>query len=737
MQNHNNRDSPFHNNRNRDTNNINNNIDSISSSGTTSYVDSNNNNINNDTNINRSSNNNIFNPISESRDTLMTDSHLSEPLPPTPTTPKRYNKNSNMISGSTSNNSLNNLTSNNITTNGLLSSPTTPRRNKKKITYGDRYIPNRTGLDLQAAFSLNSLDNQNGINSDILDINDMNNNSNNNNNNINSNIPNNHHSSTNASSNNYDNELDYLKEQEANRTFDAVLKSELFGDNIPSHLKSSRFNSQNNNGMNNNNVNNINNASNRSSNGGSNHHNSTGSTSYTSNMASSSTITSISTAGSGISNSSSITTSLSSLPQQLTPPSSSSYMHLAAGDNGGTGRGHTGSASGSTSSTSAINRNEELMRTPRQSSNLFTYQSPSKSKPYSSSLNVQNELYSLSPVRVDSQRLLLSPQKKPRSISKVPYRVLDAPDLADDFYLNLVDWGSQDILGVGLGSSVYLWDASNGSVNRLCDLGSNDSVTALSWIGAGTHLAVGTNSGLVEIWDATTGKCTRTMTGHSSRTSSLAWNQHILTSGSRDRTILHRDVREPAHYLSRLENHKQEVCGLKWNVEENKLASGGNDNKLYVWDGLNREPLYKFNEHSAAIKAIAWSPHQRGVLASGGGTADRTIKIWNTLTGLKISDTDTGSQVCNLAWSKNSNEIVSTHGYSRNQIVIWKFNTMQQIASLTGHTYRVLYLSMSPDGQTIVTGAGDETLRFWNVFEKSKDDNTSSSVLLDAFTQLR
>ena len=29
---------------------------------------------------------------------------------------------------------------------------------------------------------------------------------------------------------------------------------------------------------------------------------------------------------------------------------------------------------------------------------------------------------------------------------------------------------------------------------------------------------------------------------------------------------------------------------------------------------------------------------------------------------------------------------------------------------------RVLYLASSPDGQTIVTGAGDETLRFWNVF---------------------
>ena len=32
---------------------------------------------------------------------------------------------------------------------------------------------------------------------------------------------------------------------------------------------------------------------------------------------------------------------------------------------------------------------------------------------------------------------------------------------------------------------------------------------------------------------------------------------------------------------------------------------------------------------------------------------------------------------------------------------------MEKVATLTGHTYRVLYLVMSPDGSTIVTGAGD------------------------------
>ena len=47
---------------------------------------------------------------------------------------------------------------------------------------------------------------------------------------------------------------------------------------------------------------------------------------------------------------------------------------------------------------------------------------------------------------------------------------------------------------------------------------------------------------------------------------------------------------------------------------------------------------------------------------------------------------------------------------------------MEKISTLTGHTFRVLYLAMSPDGASIVTGAGDETLRFWNVFPKCKSN---------------
>ncbi|ODV90151.1 hypothetical protein CANCADRAFT_31198 [Tortispora caseinolytica NRRL Y-17796] len=347
--------------------------------------------------------------------------------------------------------------------------------------------------------------------------------------------------------------------------------------------------------------------------------------------------------------------------------------------------------------------------------------------------------FSTSPVRIDTQKLLTSPKKEARHISPFPSRVLDAPELADDFYLNNVDWSSSNILAVGLGSCVYLWIGSSAQVLKLCDFSSvQDTVTSVSWIDSGDHIAVGTFKGTVQIWDAEKAKRIRVMSGHTARACSLAWNRHILSSGSRDRSVLHRDVRAPEHFIRRLSGHKQEVCGLKWNTTENLLASGSNDNKLFIWDALNDEaPMHRFTQHTAAVKALAWSPHQRSLLASGGGSADRTIRFWNTSTGALCNTIDTGSQVCNLMWSKNSNELVSTHGFSQNQIAIWKYPSMRQVTALYGHTYRVLFLSMSPDGQTIVTGAGDETLRFWQVFKKSKSAQTSLSRLDSQLLQIR
>ncbi|KAF6306243.1 fizzy and cell division cycle 20 related 1 [Rhinolophus ferrumequinum] len=276
------------------------------------------------------------------------------------------------------------------------------------------------------------------------------------------------------------------------------------------------------------------------------------------------------------------------------------------------------------------------------------------------------------------------------------------------------------------------------TVTRLCDLSvEGDSVTSVGWSERGNLVAVGTHKGFVQIWDAAAGKKLSMLEGHTARVGALAWNADQLSSGSRDRMILQRDIRTPPLQSERrLQGHRQEVCGLKWSTDHQLLASGGNDNKLLVWNHSSLSPVQQYTEHLAAVKAIAWSPHQHGLLASGGGTADRCIRFWNTLTGQPLQCIDTGSQVCNLAWSKHANELVSTHGYSQNQILVWKYPSLTQVAKLTGHSYRVLYLAMSPDGEAIVTGAGDETLRFWNVFSKTRSTKESVSVL-NLFTRIR
>ena len=87
-----------------------------------------------------------------------------------------------------------------------------------------------------------------------------------------------------------------------------------------------------------------------------------------------------------------------------------------------------------------------------------------------------------------------------------------------------------------------------------------------------------------------------------------------------------------------------------------------------------------------ACLAAACTPQ----LTLGKCTAHQTLltpcsrrRFWNTVNGTALNCIDTGSQVCNLVWSKNVNEIVSTHGYSQNQVVVWKYPSLTKMASVT------------------------------------------------------
>lgn len=332
----------------------------------------------------------------------------------------------------------------------------------------------------------------------------------------------------------------------------------------------------------------------------------------------------------------------------------------------------------------------------------------------------------------------MSAKSSTRYIPQAPDRILDAPEIIDDYYLNLIDWSPNNILAVALGSSVYLWNASTGNIEQLLELEGSDYICSLNWVQEGYLLAVGTSLGPVQLWDTSQTKRLRVMEGHSTRVGSLSWNQYILSSGSRSGQIIHHDVRQRDHIVATLAGHSQEVCGLKWSTDGRYLASGGNDNMLNIWSAVpgqvhsQPQPLYTLSLHQAAVKALAWCPWQPSILASGGGTADRHIRFWNCNTGVCLNSIDTKSQVCALLWSTNYKELVSGHGYANNQLIIWKYPSLTKTAELTGHTARVLHLAMSPDGSTVLSAGADETLRLWKCFvpdpTKKKEPVESKAV---------
>lgn len=135
------------------------------------------------------------------------------------------------------------------------------------------------------------------------------------------------------------------------------------------------------------------------------------------------------------------------------------------------------------------------------------------------------------------------------------------------------------------------------------------------------------------------------------------------------------DVRS-REVISKWQPHKQQVCGVKWSFDGNMVASGGNDNIVSIYDMRATKVLHRFNEHTAAVKALAWSPHQNYILSTGGGSTDKCIRVWNLYEGKCTKKIETGSQVCNMMYSINSNELVSTHGYSMNAINVWEGKNM-------------------------------------------------------------
>lgn len=363
--------------------------------------------------------------------------------------------------------------------------------------------------------------------------------------------------------------------------------------------------------------------------------------------------------------------------------------------------------------------------------NLFT----SKTKV----MNNANKLKTLRPAAASARA---------KKIPTAPERVLDAPGLIDDFYLNLLAWSLTNLLAIGLEDTVYVWNASTGSVGLLCELPDKMLVTSLKWSEDGSYISIGRDDGLTEIWDIETNTKLRTLNcdNHQTRIASQAWYLHILTSGSKIGSIYQSDVRVSNHLVNKLENtHLAEICGIEYKSDGQQFATGGNDNLVCLWDikkthnNDTSAPLFVKTNHKAAVKALSWCPYQPNLLATGGGTSDKTINFWNTATGARTNTIETGSQISSLNWGYANGigmEIVATHGYPTNNISLFNYPTLQKTGEIiAAHDSRILNGCLSPDGLTLATVAGDENLKFWSLFDLYKHSREGDRIDGDEGTE--
>ncbi|MCJ1400860.1 hypothetical protein MMC11_004069 [Xylographa trunciseda] len=123
--------------------------------------------------------------------------------------------------------------------------------------------------------------------------------------------------------------------------------------------------------------------------------------------------------------------------------------------------------------------------------------------------------------------------------------------------------------------------------------------------------------------------------------------------------------------------------------------------------------------HSAAVKAIAFCPWQRGLVATGGGSNDRAIHFFHAHSGACLATITVQAQVTSLIWSTTRREIAATFGYAQPEhpyrIAVFSWPDCRQVVAIPWiGEIRALYAIPYPGGPNETTRQRTEGGRWWS-----------------------
>lgn len=153
---------------------------------------------------------------------------------------------------------------------------------------------------------------------------------------------------------------------------------------------------------------------------------------------------------------------------------------------------------------------------------------------------------------------------------------------------------------------------------------------------------------------------------------------------------------------------KHQIVCVAYSPNSRMIATGGFDNDIVLWDTQSGTIIRKLTGLKGFPLSLTFS-HNSQYLISGG--KDSRVTIWDVNTGNEVRSIKAHSNDVTDVAIRLDNTIASAS--KDKSVKIWDFDG-SLIRELKGHTKEVMAVAYSHDGEKLVSGSADGTVKEWD-----------------------